>query len=137
MARSRAGGSAEHPQRIDPIALRNSIGAALEQVYRKYPRWTLAQYLVALEVWIAQDEGSPHTVISLARKLGMPYSTASRVIWTLTEEGGDGVLKLEPHPTDRRKKYVVVNGESRNTINEDAITVAAEYLVSRAATRSG
>jgi DNA-binding MarR family transcriptional regulator len=119
--KARAGG-------MDTIALRNSISAALERVYQRYPRWTVAQYLVALEVWIAQDDGKPHTVISLAKRLGMPYSTASRVIWTLTEDGGDGILRLEPHPTDRRKKYVVVNADSRNSINEDAMTVAAEHF---------
>ena len=101
----------------DARLLRASLGTTLGRVYGRYPRWTVAQYLVALEAWIAQDDDQPHTVISLARKLGMPYSTASRVIWTLTTKAGGSVLRLESHPRDRRKKYVVVNSELYDTLS--------------------
>ena len=46
----------------------------------------------------------------LVKKLDMPFSTASRVAWSLTPEGGEiGVLKYVAHPTDRRKKLLTVN----------------------------
>ena len=56
---------------------------------------------------MAERDGEPHTLVSLVRKLDMPFSTASRVVWSLTEGGGDvGIVKYVPHPTDRRKKLL-------------------------------
>jgi hypothetical protein len=73
--------------------------------------------LITLEVRKAERDGNPHTLASIVKKLKMPFSTASRVVWSLTEEGGDiGIIKYLNHPTDRRKKLLVIN--ERNEPNE-------------------
>jgi DNA-binding MarR family transcriptional regulator len=95
---------------FDAEGVRKALLAALEVLYEDFPHITLAQYLVALEVLVAEAEGQPHTLVSLVRKLKMPYSTASRVVWSLTKEGGDvGIIMYQRHPTDRRKKYLVID----------------------------
>jgi DNA-binding MarR family transcriptional regulator len=95
---------------FDAEGIRQAMLAALEVLYGDFPHITLAQYLVALEVLVAEAGGSPHTLVSLVKKLNMPYSTASRVVWSLTREGGEvGVLMYERHPTDRRKKFLVID----------------------------
>jgi len=94
-----------------------AILAALECMYECFPHITLPQYLIALEVRKAERDGTPHTLASLVKKLRMPFSTASRVVWSLTEEGGSiGVIRYQSHPTDRRKKQLVVN--QKNLPNE-------------------
>jgi DNA-binding MarR family transcriptional regulator len=102
---------------FDDEGVRLAILAALECVYECFPHITLPQYLIALEVRKAERDGAPHTLASLVKKLKMPFSTASRVVWSLTEEGGDiGIIKYLNHPTDRRKKLLVIN--ERNEPNE-------------------
>jgi len=97
-------------QPFDDEGLRLAILAALECLYECFPHITLPQYLIALEVRRAEAAGEPHTLASLVKKLKMPFSTASRVVWSLTEEGGEiGVIRYQSHPTDRRKKYLVIN----------------------------
>ena len=97
--------------------VRLAILAALEAVYECFPHITLPQYLITLEVRKAERDGNPHTLASIVKKLKMPFSTASRVVWSLTEEGGDiGIIKYLNHPTDRRKKLLVIN--ERNEPNE-------------------
>ena len=112
------------PQRADVPAepfddegVRLAILAALEAVYECFPHITLPQYLITLEVRKAERDGAPHTLASIVKKLRMPFSTASRVVWSLTEEGGDiGIIRYLNHPTDRRKKLLVIN--ERNEPNE-------------------
>ena len=95
---------------FDDEGVRLAMLAALEAVYELFPHITLPQYLIALEVRKAEREGSPHTLASIVKKLKMPFSTASRVVWSLTAEGGDiGVVRYLNHPTDRRKKLLVIN----------------------------
>ena len=104
-------------QEFDDEGLRLAILAALECLYECFPHITLPQYLIALEVRRAETQGTPHTLASLVKKLKMPFSTASRVVWSLTEEGGDiGVIRYQSHPTDRRKKHLVIN--RKNLPNE-------------------
>jgi|SRR5690606_5533409 len=113
--RAKQGSAASTPP-FDDEGLRLAMLAALECVYECFPHITLPQYLIALEVRKAENEGNPHTLASLVKKLKMPFSTASRVVWSLTEEGGEiGVIKYQSHPTDRRKKHLVVN--TRNVPN--------------------
>jgi DNA-binding MarR family transcriptional regulator len=82
----------------------------------------LPQYLIALEVRKAQRDGAPHTLASIVKKLKMPFSTASRVVWSLTEEGGDiGIIRYLSHPTDRRKKLLVINERNEPTEVQRAI----------------
>lgn len=112
---------------FDDEGVRLAILAALECVYECFPHITLPQYLIALEVRKAERDGVPHTLASLVKKLKMPFSTASRVVWSLTEEGGEiGVIRYQSHPTDRRKKQLVVN--SRNLPNEVPAAVTRAML---------
>ena len=105
------------PESFDEEGVRLAILAALEAVYECFPHITLPQYLITLEVRKAERDGNPHTLASIVKKLKMPFSTASRVVWSLTEEGGDiGIIKYLSHPTDRRKKLLVIN--ERNEPNE-------------------
>jgi DNA-binding MarR family transcriptional regulator len=95
---------------FDDEGVRLAILAALECMHECFPHITLPQYLIALEVRKAERDGAPHTLASLVKKLKMPFSTASRVVWSLTEEGGEiGVIRYQSHPTDRRKKQLVIN----------------------------
>jgi DNA-binding MarR family transcriptional regulator len=102
--------AAEITREFDAEGVRRAMLAALECIYENFPHITLAQYLVALEILVAEMDGKPHTLVSLVKKLNMPFSTASRVVWSLTAEGGNvGIVKYEPHPTDRRMKYLVID----------------------------
>lgn len=95
---------------FDGEGVRRALLAALHTLYQSFPHITLPQYLIALEVMSAEKDGHPHTLATLVKKLEMPFSTASRVVWSLTAEGGDiGVIKYKNHPTDRRKKFLVVD----------------------------
>ncbi len=102
---------------FDDEGVRLAILAALDALYGLFPHITLAQYLISLEVRKAERDGSPHTLASIVKKLRLPFSTTSRVVWSLTEEGGDiGLIRYLPHPTDRRKKLLVIS--SRKEPNE-------------------
>ena len=95
---------------FDGEGIQRAFLAALECIYQSSPHLTLPQFLITLEVMTAERDGSPHTLVTLVKKLEMPFSTASRVAWSLTPEGGDiGVIKYVPHPTDRRKKLLTIN----------------------------
>src|ERR1044072_229117 len=112
---------------FDDEGVRLAILAALEAVYECFPHITLPQYLITLEVRKAERDGNPHTLASIVKKLKMPFSTASRVVWSLTEEGGDiGVIRYQSHPTDRRKKQLVIN--HKNLQNEVPIAVTRAML---------
>lgn len=91
--------------------------AALEAVYECFPDITLPQYLITLEVRKTERDGNPHTLASIVKKLKMPFSTVPRVVWSLTEEDGHiGIIKYLNHPTDRRKKLLVI--DARNEPSE-------------------
>lgn len=101
---------AEITREFDAEGVRRAMLAALEAIYENFPHITLAQYLVALEILVAEMDGKPHTLVSLVKKLNMPFSTASRVVWSLTADDGNiNIVKYEPHPTDRRMKYLVID----------------------------
>lgn len=119
--------ASENAPPFDDEGVRLAILAALECMYECFPHITLPQYLIALEVRKAERDGTPHTLASLVKKLKMPFSTASRVVWSLTEEGGDiGVIRYQSHPTDRRKKQLVIN--HKNVPNEVPEAVARAML---------
>lgn len=97
---------------FDGEGMQRALLAALEEIYQSTPHLTLPQFLVALEVMVAERDGNPHTLASLVKKLDMPFSTASRVVWSLTDEGGDlGVVKYIAHPSDRRKKLLALDSK--------------------------
>jgi len=99
--------------------------AALACVYEAFPRLTLSQYLIVLEVSRADRDGAPHTIGSLVKKLKMPFSTLSRTVWSLTEEGGNiGVIRYQNHPTDRRKKQLAFQKRSFSIQMSRAATCA-------------
>jgi hypothetical protein len=109
-ARKTASKSGPEARLFDDEGVRQAILSALEAVYECFPHITLPQYLITLEVRKAELDGEPHTLASLVKKLKMPFSTASRVVWSLTEEGGDvGVIRYLSHPSDRLKKQLVIN----------------------------
>jgi hypothetical protein len=117
--------SAEITREFDGEGVRRALLAALTCVYENSPHVTLPQFLVALEVLVAERDGQPHTLVSLVKKLSMPFSTASRVVWSLTKEGGDlGIVRYEQHPTDRRKKYLVMDPDNLNRDMPRAMTQA-------------
>src|SRR6185436_14527821 len=117
----------DHPQVFDDEGVKMAILAALECVYECFPHITLPQYLVALEVRRAEREGEPHTLASLVKKLKMPFSTVSRVVWSLTEEGGDiGVIRYLKHPSDRRKKQLAF---SANSLSAEVPAAVARAMV--------
>jgi DNA-binding MarR family transcriptional regulator len=123
MTRSKKAGKVEAADAgFDDEGVRLALLAALEAVYECFPHITLPQYLIALEVRKAQRDGAPHTLASIVKKLKMPFSTASRVVWSLTEEGGDiGIIRYLSHPTDRRKKLLVINERNEPTEVQRAI----------------
>lgn len=114
---------------FDDEGIRLALLAALEAVYESFPHITLPQYLIALEVRKAERDGAPHTLASIVKKLKMPFSTASRVVWSLTEEGGDiGIIRYMSHPTDRRKKLLVINQRNEpNEVPKAILRAMAEY----------
>ena len=105
--------------------LQRALLAVLGDIYQKTPHLTLPQFLVALEVMLAERTGEPHTLVSLVNKLDMPFSTASRVVWSLTREGGDiGAVKYVPHPVDRRKKLLAMDSKRFDRAVPKAMTRA-------------
>jgi DNA-binding MarR family transcriptional regulator len=48
------------------------------------------------------------TIAQMVKTLGVPFSTLSRVAWSMSERG---LVRYEKHPTDRRKKFVRANLE--------------------------
>ena len=124
-AASRSRGDSQQSESFDDEGVRLAILAALEAVYECFPHITLPQYLITLEVRKAQRDGAPHTLASIVKKLRMPFSTASRVVWSLTEDGGDiGIIRYLNHPTDRRKKLLVINERNEPNAIPRAITRA-------------
>lgn len=110
---------------FDDEGVRLALLAVLEAVYERFPHITLPQYLITLEVRTAERDGNPHTLASIVKKLKIPFSTASRVVWSLTEEGGDvGIIKYLSHPTDRRKKLLVIDERNEPREVTRAITRA-------------
>jgi DNA-binding MarR family transcriptional regulator len=111
------------PAGLNGQGVLEALLAALRTLYSEFPSLTFPQYLVALEVLAAERRGTPHTLTSLSRALNMPNSTASRVVWTLTEQGGTvGALKYEGHPEDRRRKYITVEEGAMGKIVPKVLT---------------
>jgi hypothetical protein len=50
---------------------------------------------------------------SLSSKLGIPYTSVSRIVYSLTAEAQPGgVLKLVPDNKDRRRKHIELDTEA-------------------------
>lgn len=88
----------------------------LRKLHKHFPGLTLAQMIVALEAAEHFERtGEPHTVISLTKACDMTMSSGSRVVYTLTKDGGRAInaLQLKPDAKDRRLKRVVPNTQSQ------------------------
>lgn len=94
---------------FDESAVIDALLADLAAVQDRFPGLTLHQYRILLEVLQAERRGTFHTIVSLARHVRLPMSTASRIVWQLTKDGGDvKSLRYERHPSDRRRKFVLI-----------------------------
>lgn len=123
------GGHKVHAQAFDDEGVVLAMLAALEAVYESFPQITLPQYIIALEVRKAERDGVPHTLASLVKKFNMPFSTVSRVVWSLTGDGGEiGVVRYRAHPIDRRKKLLIIGSdEVLMQMSNAATRVMVEY----------
>lgn len=95
---------------FDSNGVRKAIIALLSAIHKKGRNSTIAEVLIALEVIDSHLEGHPHSMRSLAEKLDVPYTSVSRIVYSLTSEAAPGgVLWLIPDEKDRRRKHVGVN----------------------------
>lgn len=67
---------------------------------------TVAEARVAVEIARQQKAGEPTNLVTLAKNLKMPISSASRIAWDLCARHGLATQKL--HPVDRRIKQLVI-----------------------------
>jgi hypothetical protein len=96
--------------RFDSNGVRKAMIAVLQGVHDSGRHGTIAEVLVAMEVIDALLEGEPHSMKSLADKLDIPYTSVSRIVFSLTSESEPGgILKLVPDTKDRRRKHIEVD----------------------------
>ncbi len=99
--------------RFDSNGVRKAVIALLKGVHDSGRHGTIAEVLVAMEVIDALLEGEPHSMKSLAEKLNIPYTSVSRIVFSLTSESEPGgILKLVPDTKDRRRKHIEVDLET-------------------------
>jgi DNA-binding MarR family transcriptional regulator len=99
--------SAGPRERFDSHGVRKAAIALLTALYRTGRHGTIAEVLIALEVIDSNLDGRPHSMKSLSTKLGIPYTSVSRIVYSLTSEAQPGgVLKLVPDNKDRRRKHI-------------------------------
>lgn len=100
-------------ERFDSNGARKAAIAMLTAIYKTGRHGTLAEVLIALEVIDSNLEGRPHSMKSLSSKLGIPYTSVSRIVYSLTSEAQPGgVLKLVPDSKDRRRKHIELDLEA-------------------------
>lgn len=97
--------------KFDINGVRKAAIAMLASAYKSGRFRTLADILIAMEVMDADLDGQPHTMRSLSQKLDIPYTSVSRIVFGLTSEGGEGsgILTLNSHAEDRRRKVIGVD----------------------------
>jgi len=99
--------------RFDSNGARKAAIALLTAIYKTGRHGTIAEVLIALEVVDSNLDGRPHSMKSLSSKLGIPYTSVSRIVFSLTSEAQPGgVLKLVPDTKDRRRKHIELDLES-------------------------
>jgi hypothetical protein len=96
--------------RFDSNGVRKAAIALLTVFHKSGRHGTLAEVLVALEVIDAAISGKPHSMKSLSQKLDIPYTSVSRIVFSLTSEAAPGgILKLVPDTEDRRRKHIEID----------------------------
>jgi hypothetical protein len=96
--------------RFDSNGVRKAAIALLTAFHKSGRHGTLAEVLVALEVIDAAISGKPHSMKSLAEKLDIPYTSVSRIVFSLTSEAAPGgILRLVPDTEDRRRKHIEID----------------------------
>jgi hypothetical protein len=97
-------------ERFDSHGVRKAAVALLTAMYETGRHGTIAEVLIALEVIDSNLDGRPHTMKSLSSRLGIPYTSVSRIVYSLTSEAQPGgVLKLVPDGKDRRRKNIEID----------------------------
>jgi len=97
-------------QLCDSNGVRKAAIALLTAFHKSGRHGTLAEVLVAMEVIDAAIDGKPHSMKSLSQKLGIPYTSVSRIVFSLTSEAAPGgILKLVPDTKDRRRKHIEID----------------------------
>jgi hypothetical protein len=100
-------------ERFDSNGARKAAIALLTAIYKTGRHGTMAEVLIALEVIDSNLEGRPHSMKSLSSKLGIPYTSVSRIVYSLTAEAQPGgVLKLVPDSKDRRRKHIELDADA-------------------------
>ena len=95
---------------FDSNGVRKAALALLTVFHKSGRHGTLAEVLVALEVIDAAIDGKPHSMKSLSQKLDIPYTSVSRIVFSLTSEAAPGgILKLVPDTKDRRRKHIEID----------------------------
>lgn len=97
--------------KFDITGVRKATIATLASAYTSGRFRTLADILIAMEVIDADLDGQPHTMRTLSEKLDIPYTSVSRIVFGLTAESGEGIgiLTLNTHSDDRRRKVIGVD----------------------------
>ena len=94
-------------EHFDSHGARKAAIALLTAIHKSGRYGTMAEVLIALEVIDSNLDGRPHSMKSLSSKLGIPYTSVSRIVYSLTSEASPGgVLKLVPDGKDRRRKQI-------------------------------
>lgn len=118
MARERAASiqqlrASSSKERFDSNGARKAAIALLTAIHKTGRHGTIAEVLIALEVIDSNLDGRPHSMKSLSSKLGIPYTSVSRIVYSLTSEAQPGgVLKLVPDSKDRRRKHIELDLEA-------------------------
>jgi hypothetical protein len=99
--------------RFDSNGARKGAIALLTAMYKTGRHGTIAEVLIALEVIDSNLDGRPHSMKSLSTKLGIPYTSVSRIVYSLTSEAQPGgILKLVPDTKDRRRKHIEIDQDA-------------------------
>ena len=94
-------------ERFDSNGARKAAIAFLTAIYKTGRYRTVAEVLIALEVIDSNLDGRPLSMKSLSSKLGIPYTSVSRIVYSLTTEAQPGgVPRLIPDTKDRRRKHI-------------------------------
>jgi len=96
--------------RFDSNGVRKALISLLLAIHKKGRHHTISDVLVAYEVIDSHIEGRPHSMKSLAEKLDIPYTSISRIVYSLTSDAAPGgILKLVANKHDRRKKNIEID----------------------------